>query len=85
MPALPGAFSERDFLILKYSHKELIGMVQHKCLKPDCDGTMSLVGVALNGTLFYWCPECKRLFMVFDTGMWNTVEYKMKKWQPPAA
>ena len=60
-------------------------MVQHKCLKLECDGTMSLVGVALNGTLFYWCPECKRLFMVFDTGMWNTVEYKMKKWQPPAA
>ena len=60
-------------------------MVHLKCLDRDCSGNMNLIGTALNETLFYWCPNCHRLFIVSNTGTQNRVEYKMRAWQTPAA
>jgi hypothetical protein len=46
---------------------------------------MSLIGTALDGVLFYWCPNCRRLFIVSDAGARNRTEYQMRKWQIPTA
>ena len=60
-------------------------MVRLRCLKGDCEGTMNMIGTALNGTLFYWCPNCERLFIVSGTALENRTEYQMKAWQPPSS
>ena len=58
-------------------------MVHLKCLDRNCNGNMNLIGTALNGTLFYWCSDCQRLFIVSNTGAQNRMEYQMRTWQTP--